>query len=57
MRTTRFKVLSQEEVECIHSTSMEVLATVGGALRYLLRNNPTSEPLPSRASQEGSSVI
>ena len=29
MRTARFKVLGQEEVERIHAASMEVLATVG----------------------------
>lgn len=57
MKTTSLGVLSQEEVERIHSTSMEALATVGGLLRHLLRNNPTSEPLPSGASQDRSSVI
>lgn len=34
MRTTRFQVLSQREVECIHSASMEILATVGIKVDY-----------------------
>ncbi|MGD8245080.1 MAG: trimethylamine methyltransferase family protein, partial [Anaerolineae bacterium] len=34
MKTTRFEVLSRQEVERIHSVSMEVLATVGIKLDY-----------------------
>jgi trimethylamine--corrinoid protein Co-methyltransferase len=34
MRTTRFKVLSQEEVERIHAVSMDVLWTVGVKVDY-----------------------
>jgi trimethylamine--corrinoid protein Co-methyltransferase len=42
MKTTRFEVLSQDEIERIHATSMEVLTTVGikvdyGAARDLFR--------------------
>ena len=34
MRTARFQVLSQEEVERIHAASMDVLATVGIKVDY-----------------------
>jgi trimethylamine:corrinoid methyltransferase-like protein len=34
VKTTRFEVLSQEEIERIHAASMEILAEVGIKVNY-----------------------